>query len=57
MELAEAAYPRLRVFKSRPPWMSQSAEAEYRADCECTGFRWKISQPSGWLKRHLEELP
>ena len=53
---AQRAFPGLRVFEGRPRWMSSSEEAEYRAHCEQTGFRWNIDEPQGWLEQHLTEL-
>ena len=50
---AQQAFPALTVFETRPSWMSEAQEAEYRANCTKSGFRWNIGQPSGWLLKHF----
>jgi hypothetical protein len=52
---AQAAFPKLKVFESRPSWMSDLEEAEYRSRCQQSGFRWNIDSPSGWLLEHMAE--
>jgi len=49
---AQAAFPWLKVFESRPTWMSESQESEYRVRCAEAGFRWIIDKPTGWLLNH-----
>jgi hypothetical protein len=52
---AQAAYPGLVVYESRPQWMAQTEETEFRARCERTGFRWNTTDPpTGWLKQYAE---
>ena len=52
-EIAQRAYPNLIVFETRPDWMSDEMEADFRANCERAGFRWNIDEPpTGWLKTH-----
>jgi hypothetical protein len=53
LEDAQRAYPELTVFASRPAWMSEVQEAEYRASCERAAYRWHINQPAGWLEQHF----
>jgi hypothetical protein len=55
-EDAQRAYPELTVFASRPAWMSEAQEAEYRASCERAAFCWHIDQPAGWLKQHFSRV-
>lgn len=50
---AQAMYPMLTVFETRPDWMTESDEAEYRAHCLEIGFCWKVEQPTGWLLEHF----
>ena len=53
---AQAAFPQLKVFETRPEWMSETDEAAYRKRCESTGFRWNAhSPPTGWLKQLVEQ--
>lgn len=53
--VAQAAYPGLTVLESRPDWMSEADEVEYRARCESIGFRWSASSPpTGWLKSYVD---
>jgi hypothetical protein len=52
-EEAQSAYPELTVFSSRPAWMSEAQECEYRASCEQAAFRWHVHQPGGWLAQHF----
>jgi len=53
---AQAAFPQLKVFETRPEWMSEADEAAYRERCESTGFRWNVhSPPTGWLKQLIEQ--
>lgn len=54
-EAASAAWPELVVFESRPEWMSEEDEKEYRSDCERIGYKWDIEMPAtGWLKELRE---
>ncbi len=54
-EAAQSAYPEFTVFETRPDWMKEEEEAEYRADCERIGYRWNInSPPTGWLKEFFD---
>jgi len=50
---AQAAYPQLTVFASRPSWMSEADEIAYRSSCQRNGFRWHISEPAGWLLQNF----
>jgi hypothetical protein len=51
---AQKAFPAITVYESRPAWMSDTEEAEYRAKSESIGFRWHINQPTGWLQQFAE---
>jgi hypothetical protein len=53
---AASSFPRLQVFETRPDWMSEAEESEYRESCERKGFRWHISNPTGWLSQVKEGL-
>ena len=54
-EAAQRAYPNLIVFETRPEWMSDQDEIEYRADCERIGFHWNVEvPPTGWLKNYID---
>lgn len=54
-EIAQSVYPDLIVFATRPDWMNDEEEAEYRADCERIGFRWNVEEPpTGWLKNYVD---
>ena len=53
---AQAAFPQITVFETRPAWMSAADEATYRERCERSGFRWNVhSPPTGWLKQLVEQ--
>ena len=52
-EEAQRVYPELTVFHSRPEWMSEAQESEYRASCEQAAFHWHVHRPAGWLKQHF----
>ena len=54
---AQQAFPGLTVFETRPSWMSEVQEVEYRANCESSGFRWNADRPSGWLLKHFSQTP
>jgi len=54
-EVAQRAYPNLIVFETRPDWMDEKNEAEYRANCERIGYRWNVEEPpTGWLKNLVD---
>lgn len=54
-DAAQRAYPEFTVFPTRPDWMTEEDEIEYRTDCERNGYRWDISKPpTGWLKEFVE---
>jgi len=47
---AQNRFPDLKVFGSRPEWMSPEAEAEYRSRYVRCGFNWNVAEvPTGWL--------
>lgn len=55
---AQDAFPQFTVYATRPSWMSDETEAEYREQCEKSGYRWSIlSPPTGWLKQLVESEP
>ena len=55
-EDAQSKYPWLQVFETRPEWMSEAQEREFRADCERLGQRWNVDcEPTGWLLKAKEE--
>lgn len=50
-DAARLAYPEFIVFETRPEWMTDEEELEFRSDCERIGYRWDINEPpTGWLK-------
>lgn len=52
---AQLAYPDLIVFETRPEWMDDEKEAEYRTNCERLDYRWNVEEPpTGWLKNYVE---
>ena len=54
-EAAQAAYPEFIVFRSRPDWMTEADEIEFRNTCDRVGYHWDISKPqTGWLKEFYE---
>ena len=55
-EEAQAAFSAITVFETRPDWMSEADEAEYREASEQKGFRWSVHEaPTGWLKQLVEQ--
>jgi len=49
------AYPEFIVFETRPEWMTEEEELEFRSDCERIGYRWDINKPpTGWLKEFFD---
>ena len=53
---AQAAFPQLKVFETRPEWMSEADETAYRERCERQGLCWNVrSPPTGWLKQLVEQ--
>jgi hypothetical protein len=55
-EIAQQAYPDFMVFETRPDWMDDEKEAEYRALCKRIGYRWNVEEPAtGWLKNYIDQ--
>ncbi len=55
IDAARLAYPEFIVFETRPDWMTDEEEFEFRSDCERLSYRWNIKEPpSGWLKEFFD---